>query len=191
MTRHPRRQRHARAGVPELGQHQQRLRHLSRRRSPVVCRRQPQLRYFLAADNSLWGWGNNMNGEIGGYSTAATLPLPDHTVSGPKRNNGSLPYVQWASVDGGVDHTLGVAIDGTVWAWGAAGFNQLGFGVNASSFYPQQLYALGSTGVWVNAGRFVSAAGDTAGARWMWGINQYGQAGQDKATSPVGVTKLP
>jgi alpha-tubulin suppressor-like RCC1 family protein len=82
----------------------------------------------------------------------------------------------WQQVAAGAYHTAAVKNDGTVWAWGAGNYGQLGNGTGDSSNVPVQV---GSGTNWkqVVAGGRHTVAGQNDGTLWAWGSNGYGQVG--------------
>jgi hypothetical protein len=87
-------------------------------------------------------------------------------------------------------HGLEVRTDGTVWAWGANGFGQLGDGTTDSRLAPVQVPGL--TGVTqVAGGCNHSLALRSDGTVWAWGWNNVGQLGNGSTASsavPVKIT---
>jgi len=70
------------------------------------------------SDGSVWSWGANGSGQLGDGT------LLRHTIPAPVAGLGS----GIASVSAGASHSVALADDGTVLAWGANGVNQLGDG---------------------------------------------------------------
>jgi alpha-tubulin suppressor-like RCC1 family protein len=133
-------------------------------------------------------WGNNFHGQLGNGTTASRL------LFGPVSGLGDS-VVQVAA---GEFHSLALTSDGTVWAWGANGFGQLGNGTTTDSSVPVQVAGL--TGVVaVSASDLHSLALRSNGTVWAWGNNDAGQLGNGTTTDswvPVqvkglaGVTKI-
>lgn len=131
----------------------------------------------LKADGSVWSWGLNLSGELGrpqGFGTAQPLAP------------GAVPGIADAkAVAAGFDFTLVVRADGEVWAWGRNAEGQLGNGTNSNSHAPVQVRLPDNavlTGiVEVSAGRFFSAAIDSAGSVYTWGKGTGGCLGADLA----------
>src|SRR5205814_3801499 len=84
-------------------------------------------------------------------------------------------------------HSLALRSDGTVWAWGADGFGQLGRGVLAQtpdlpplpdcgSTIPVPVMELSQVAA-VAAGAYHNLALKTDGTAWSWGANWNGQVG--------------
>lgn len=114
----------------------------------------------------LVSWGANGDGQLGtGDSRTGTLPRPV---------TGTHPaFVQAAT---GSDHSLAVADDGTVWAWGENADGQLGDGTEQPR--PTPVRVVGLTGVkQVAAGVDYSLALRKDGTVWAWGDNRNGRLG--------------
>ena len=79
------------------------------------------------------------------------------------------------------DHTLALKNDGTLWAWGANDYGQLGLGDTARRLSPAQV---GTDADWeaIAAGDDYSAALKTDSTLWVWGRNQSGQLGTGDMT---------
>jgi alpha-tubulin suppressor-like RCC1 family protein len=128
----------------------------------------------LKEDGSLYGWGNNDDGQIGDGTTVMKTS-PTH-ISGTK---------SWIYVDAGSDVTVAMQSDGSIWAWGDGSNGQLGDGTSSDSPIPQ---LIGSDTDWMT----IEAAGSEFGYHviaikedgtlWAWGDNAEGQLG-DGTTS--------
>ncbi|RZK63280.1 MAG: T9SS type A sorting domain-containing protein [Hymenobacter sp.] len=81
----------------------------------------------------------------------------------------------------GYRHTLSIHPDGTLWAWGANSYGQLGDGTTTPRNTPVQV---GTAANWqsVSAGYYFTVALKTDGTLWAWGQNTNGQLGQGTAT---------
>lgn len=91
----------------------------------------------------------------------------------------TLPQVAtgcWQSIATGSSHTVGIMSDGTLWAWGANDFGQLGDGTRTARRTPVQI---GTANDWqsVSAGTFHTMAIKTNGTLWGWGINGNSRLG--------------
>ena len=135
----------------------------------------------IKRDTSLWAWGQNTFGQIGDGTTTST----NNKLTPVRIGDG------WATVAGGIDHSLGVKTDGTLWAWGRNNAGQLGDGATSTaSNYATTPKWIGSDYDWA----FVKAASsnlDAAtsygvkedGSLWIWGRNNYGQVGNGNTTN--------
>jgi len=90
----------------------------------------------------------------------------------------------------GHDHTVGLASDGTVWAWGRGTEGQLGNGGGATSITP--VVAM-SNAIAISGGLYHSLAVRDDGTAWAWGRNESSQLGDGTTSShfmPVQVAGL-
>lgn len=140
----------------------------------------------VKSDGTVWGWGSNTYGQLGvAASTAAHYTAPVQIAAGVLTN------VQ--KVAGGEDFALALKSDGTVWAWGANDYGQLGVGNTTSNVTPQ-LVALNSGTVITELAASGHAMALTNNGRiWTWGRNDWGQLGDETTTartSPVQVVDI-
>ena len=135
-------------------------------------------------NGTAWGWGDNATfGQLGDNSTV-NKSSPVSVVGG---------FTDWCQVSAGCLHSLGVRTNGTAWAWGQNNRGQLGDntggpGVTKSS----PVSVVGGFTNWcqISAGVDHSLAVRTNGTAWGWGLNVYGQIGNNYFTSkssPVSV----
>ena len=93
----------------------------------------------------------------------------------------------------GVDQSLALRSDGTVWAWGGDRYGQLGDGSNSAA-QPTPVQVAGLTGVTkIAAGGLFGLALRSDGTVWAWGYNAVGELGNGTAADsnvPVQVTGL-
>ncbi|WP_447636918.1 T9SS type A sorting domain-containing protein [Flavobacterium microcysteis] len=86
-------------------------------------------------------------------------------------------YAQcWQTISSGLDHTLALKTDGTLWAWGDNEYGELGDGTVVDKNQPVQI---GIATDWqkISAGNNFSLAIKNDGTLWAWGYNIYGQLG--------------
>src|SRR6266542_2195584 len=90
------------------------------------------------------------------------------------------PVVQAATLGAGVLHTVVLASDGTVWAWGQNQYGQLGDGTNFQRKVPTQVPGLTNI-VAVSSSTYHTLALASDGTVWAWGYNFYHQIGTGNA----------
>ncbi len=134
---------------------------------------------------ALYAWGINGSGQLGNGSTGNTWVTTPGVVS---RFTGNI--VQGAE---GLDFSLALQADGTVWAWGANDFGVFGTTTPTISATPVQVPGL--TGiVAIAAGDGFGLALDSGGFVWAWGANDSGQIGNgtdgNEVVTPVKLTVL-
>jgi len=122
----------------------------------------------VATDGTLWEWGaeERFRTEDGVHDS------PED----PPRQGGANQ--QWAAVADGLDHSLALATDGTLWSWGVDRSGELGDGMRASAPVPIQLTP-GAATAWsqVSCGARHTVALDRDGQAWLWGGNEHHQLG--------------
>lgn len=101
----------------------------------------------------------------------------------------TLPTGCWKTVSTGMRHSLGIKSDGTLWAWGANDFGQLGNGTTIAKTTPVQI---GTANDWqsVSAGTLHSMAIKTNGTLWGWGINGNSRLGDGTTTGRIIPTQI-
>lgn len=125
------------------------------------------------ADNTLWAWGNNDNGQLGnGDSTAIAQLLPVQ-----------IGTATWAHISCNFLYTSGIQTNGTMWVWGTTSGGLDGNGANNTYQYsPVQVGTL-TTWTSVSSGSSVIFGIQSNNSLWVWGTNQYGEAGTGSSSS--------
>ena len=122
----------------------------------------------IKSDGSLWAWGDSNgigwlgNGLANGRSN---IPLQIGTET------------NWKKVKCGINFTLAIKEDGTLWGWGSNFYGQLGDGTNVSKYSPVQI---GTDTDWKELGNndyFHTSAIKNDGSLWSWGRNFLGALG--------------
>ena len=143
---------------------------------------------------TLWQSGNYASGSLyqGMYDSYNTTAFPtERQVNIQKFRANYGMSVGYPSVSSGTNFTIALAGDGTVWAWGANDYGQLGQGdVYGTTAAPQQVISQvrDETGKtiryeYLNNVRKIVAAGGSAyalkndGTVWTWGRNDSSQLG--------------
>jgi len=138
------------------------------------------LEYTLAIKTSgeLWATGNGSCGRLGYDCINTKYSFVQEITSSSN----------WYSISAGFCTSTGIKSDGTLWAWGANNFGQVGDSslVNASS--PVQ--EISSSTSWCSSSRDynIALAIKTDGTLWGWGCNLGGALGDGTnicASSPV------
>ena len=80
----------------------------------------------VAEDGTAWAWGMDMGGQLGvGHTWPWNRYRP---VQITESDAGQAPLPTFAAISAGSNHSLALAEDGTVWAWGHNGSGLLGVG---------------------------------------------------------------
>lgn len=88
----------------------------------------------------------------------------------------------WSKISSGLYHTIAVAGDGTLWAWGYNNSGQLGDGTYVNKTVPTKI---GTATDWVSvgAGYYHSFAIKANGTLWAWGYNNLRQLGNNSTNN--------
>lgn len=132
----------------------------------------------IKTDGTLWLWGRNNYGQLGN-NTTTSKSSPIQTIAAG--NN-------WKMVSAGLSNIAGIKTDGTLWIWGRGAEGQLGDNTGTNKSSPVQTVSAGTNWKQIKVGRLFCAAIKTDNTLWLWGINQYGNLGDntvDNKSSPV------
>lgn len=152
----------------------------------------------LRRDGTLWGWGYGDVGQVGAtFRTpqildSLGLPLLSSYTIEHQPVQLALPPI--ATIAAGSRHSLAVAQDGVLYAWGANDSGQLGLGDRFDRYLPARLSPAPPGIVQLTAGYDHSLALDGQGTLYAWGANDSGQLGdgtQLQRTTPGVVWGLP
>ena len=77
-------------------------------------------------DGTLWGWGYNVNGQLGDGTTTSPVTAPKQIGTD----------TDWKTVSPGNSFTLALKNDGTLWAWGNNTYGRLGDGTTDAKLVP-------------------------------------------------------
>ena len=135
--------------------------------------------------STVWTWGNNGYGQLGsGTVTARYQPAKVF-----KNSTSAHTYLtNITNVSSGGNHTLALDATGTVWAWGANTWGQVGYdtttlGYSMTAWPVQNLPLGGFKATLIAAGGGHSLALDYSGSVWSWGNNYEGQLGNGTAVN--------
>ncbi len=122
---------------------------------------------------SLYGMGWNAPGELGdGTYNDSHSPEDSETISG----NGAI-----SSIASGLNQTLFIMPDSSLWAMGNDAYGQLGSPLFMTTNLPEMIEPGGVMGI--AAGTEFSLFVKSDGTVWAMGQNQYGQFGDDSSGS--------
>jgi alpha-tubulin suppressor-like RCC1 family protein/uncharacterized protein YjdB len=128
--------------------------------------------YALTTDGTVWGWGQNVDGQLGFY------PDPGYQEQIPGVTYSNVPVrilSNTLAIAGGGADGYALKSDGTVWAYGDNGYDELGNGSASNPYRAAQVSNL--TGATAIAGGCYIGYALEAGSVWDWGFNCYGQLG--------------
>ena len=144
----------------------------------------------LATDGTMYAWGKNEYGQLGNDSTTnSSVPVAVKTAGTPMAGKTII------QIHAGYEHSLALASDGTVYAWGRNNSGQLGKNDATDAHIPAAVQTLGTPMagkviVQLAAGNSQSMALASDGTVYTWGWNQYGQLGNNSTINsslPVAV----
>ena len=146
----------------------------------------------LASDGTLYAWGSNSLGQLGNGIIAQTDA--ELNVSTPVRV--VLPTgIKVKAIAAGLDHSLALMVDGTLYAWGSDQFGELGIGkgwTQAPNPVPQRVHLpAGMKTASIVAGAWLSLALGTDGTLYGWGAVGQQIVGTPDSTSPVPLNPPP
>ena len=117
-------------------------------------------------DGTFWIWGYAFYGQLG-LNTPGTNPGAG-SVSSPTQLPGTTWGTDSTTWGGGMNSTLSIKTDGTLWAWGDNTHGQSG--VNDRVNYSSPIQVPGTTWKSVSGGKYYFMAGTkTDGTLWAWG----------------------
>lgn len=148
-------------------------------------------------NGTLWAWGDNQYGQVGGNSGLGTLcpftaPVTDCEVDllQIKIDPSQGADNDWTTLSAGLGHSVAIKSDGSLWAWGSNDYGQLGDGSLSSSSQPIRI-GLDRDWVAISAGKYHTFGIKADGTLWGWGRNVEGQLGTGTSTASVLIpTKL-
>jgi alpha-tubulin suppressor-like RCC1 family protein len=129
----------------------------------------------LCTDGTLVAWGYNKRGQLGNDSLAASSqPVAIGSF-------GALAGKTPVGISAGAYHSLARCADGTVAAWGANPFGQLGVAGMAQSMLPVAVNLAAVTQLAAGGSHSLACGAD--GTLFAWGDNADGQLGDTTTTS--------
>ena len=128
----------------------------------------------IKTNGSLWVWGNNGSGALGLNSASSNARKSSPTQVGTDTT--------WTEAMSGMNNSIAVKTDGTLWTWGASSYGQLG--QNSANVELSSPTQVGTDTTWSKAGlgRYGSFATKTDGTLWTWGWSgDFGTLGHNEA----------
>ena len=139
--------------------------------------------HSLALDNAgtVWVWGSNASGQLGD---------PNFLYQGAVQARQLPGLPRMMAVTAGTQHSLALAEDQSVWAWGSNENLQLGVSGIAQRTAPAKVPGLSGI-VSIKAHYNHNTAVDAAGNVWMWGSGSTGQLGDGSAADRATPARVP
>jgi alpha-tubulin suppressor-like RCC1 family protein len=138
----------------------------------------------LRADGTVWAWGTNSFGQLGVGVASTRVPLQVKGLPVPANGSAGIK-----AIVAGIYDSIVVYADGSVWAWGANSYGQLGNGTLARADAPSPMQLKGrAVGAASGNGHVVVLMDD--GSAYAIGNNGTGQLGNNtrrNALQPVQV----
>lgn len=134
-----------------------------------------QFGLVVKQDGTLWGVGNNFDGQLGLEGGSEVLKYAQE----------SSKATDWKSVSGGLDFSVAIKTDGTLWSSGNNSMGQLGTGNFDSSMVFVQEKSGAQDWASVACGKDYALAIKTDGTLWGVGDNSIGQLGVGAVTDQV------
>ena len=156
----------------------------------------------VGEDGTTWAWGENNYGQLGNNESNYNRNSVPVRVRDPVSPSDANKGLKTSLVSGGGTHSLAIDKEGNIWAWGRNDHGELGAGkTNGGSNWnenpvPQKVIldtkdaSTQLKTVLVSAGEEHSLAVGEDGTTWAWGLNNFGQIGNNTMSdqrSPVKV----
>jgi alpha-tubulin suppressor-like RCC1 family protein len=124
----------------------------------------------VAAQYSLWGWGDNTFGQL----DDGILSIQPYQIDN---------LTTWVSGSGGGSHTVALKSDGTMWGWGRNAAGQIGDNSTTTRSSPVQV---GTLTEWskISAANSQTMAIKSDGTLWGWGLDEGYRVGIPTPNTP-------
>lgn len=139
---------------------------------------------FIDTEEKLWSSGRNNSGQLGtGNNQNYLSPI---NIANTNFNNKGLVNIRC-----GVNYSMAIDQDGSLWVWGANEHGQLGDSTTASLNLPKNISVApqnrfnGNPIVNVSCGFKNTFTIDKLNNLWSWGDNEYGQLGDNTVVSKI------
>ena len=141
----------------------------------------------IASNDKAYCWGNGNSGELGYSASPATYVLSPIAVdTSGVLNSKTITYIAASH-----SFTCATDSDGVAYCWGYNGYGQLGDGTNNTRLVPIKVISTvgspmyGKKIVSIGGGQFHTCAADSSGKAYCWGLNNYGEFGNNSTTSSL------
>jgi alpha-tubulin suppressor-like RCC1 family protein len=124
----------------------------------------------LAADGNVWGWGDNVWGQLGSAVTQTSTATPT-----------ALGLSNVVAIAAGCVTSVALKSDGSVWVWGYGQYGAIGNGSTNSTPIPTKVNLFYQTAISAKGGSVLSL--DVNGGIHAWGENGHLQAGRTPNTN--------
>ena len=140
----------------------------------------PLSSFAVAADGTVWAWGNNVNWELGdGTNTRRPTPVHLTLITGVSK------------IVAGSGTTFAIKQNGFLWSWGSNARGKLGIGTN-DPYTSNPGFVAALSNVKAVASRWnnvVAVNGD--GTVWTWGDDSAGQLGDGRTNDSSYFSNVP
>jgi alpha-tubulin suppressor-like RCC1 family protein len=133
----------------------------------------------LKRDGTVWSWGNNINGRLG-INNTIHQNVPTQVLG----LNGIGFLTDVIDITAGVDHSMALKSDGTVWGWGSNNVGSLGDNTTTDRLTPIQVLSLTNI-IKIDAGWDYTLALKADGTVWSWGMGTSGELGDGSSTQSL------
>ncbi len=134
----------------------------------------------LKSDGSLWGWGINNRYQL------TQMINTDEQLTPAKSGTDT----DWIFASAGMNHTMGIKTNGSLWGWGDNPAGQVGNNSTDRQPIPVRIGADTDHWVLVSAGGSHTAAIKSDETLWVWGFNNNGQIGDGTAQKRLSPFKI-
>lgn len=149
----------------------------------------------LSSDGTVWTWGFNGQGQLGDGTTVQRASparvLTTDTATGALAG-ATIALSGVITIASGINHSIGLKGDGTIWAWGHNSYGQIGNDSTTNSLVATHVQGLsGMSMIAIAAVSYHNLALRSDGTVWSWGNNTSGQLGDGKTSSLKVATLVP
>ena len=135
----------------------------------------------IQSNGTLWTWGNNSYGQLGNNtSTLSTFSSPVQV--------GTINY--WTQAVTGSSFTMAIQSPGTLWSWGYNVNGQLGLNTGTAAISSPVQVGTNSNWAQISSGSSQTAAIQSNGTLWSWGLNTLGTLGLSDNTNRSSPTQI-